>query len=64
MENKKKLDGGKKKLQMEKVWRDANDDMVKQKINCECGGHYTYFNKYGHLKTAKHKKYLENKDTK
>tara|TARA_R110002073_G_scaffold289_3_gene2983 strand:+ start:339 stop:812 length:474 start_codon:yes stop_codon:yes gene_type:complete len=28
------------------------------KINCECGGKYTNFNKYTHSKTKKHIKYI------
>ena len=31
----------------------------KQKINCECGGKYTFVNKSTHFKSQKHQKYLE-----
>ena len=37
-----------------------NAEKLKEKINCECGGRYTHANKQSHLKTNKHKKYLEN----
>ena len=30
---------------------------LKQRINCNCGGRYTYENKSQHIKSAKHKKY-------
>ena len=32
-----------------------------QHFNCECGGKYYYSNRAGHLRTERHKKYLQNK---
>jgi hypothetical protein len=38
-----------------KTFKTKND--VNKMFVCEnCGGHYTYYNKYKHLKTAKHLK--------
>ena len=35
-----------------------NSAKLKQKINCDCGGKYTFENKVRHCKTNKHQKYL------
>jgi hypothetical protein len=37
-----------------KKWREDNKDMLSSKIQCACGGKYSYSNKSGHLKTKKH----------
>jgi hypothetical protein len=36
-----------------------NKEKLKEKINCECGGRYTYKGKAQHEKTNKHLKYIE-----
>ena len=43
-----------------KQYRLDNAEKLNEKFNCECGGKYTHANKPRHLKTNKHKKYLEN----
>jgi len=46
-----------------RAYYEANQDKIREhnneKFDCECGGKYTYINKMQHLKTDKHKKYLE-----
>tara|TARA_R110002126_G_scaffold251909_1_gene394974 strand:+ start:112 stop:876 length:765 start_codon:yes stop_codon:yes gene_type:complete len=37
-----------------------NKEKINKKFNCECGGMYTKSNKSTHLKTKKHKLYIEN----
>lgn len=39
--------------------RFENAEKLKQKLDCECGGKFTYKNKSQHLKTLKHLKYCE-----
>ena len=41
---------------IEEQWKDDNS----QRVQCECSGYYTY-DKQAHLKTQKHKRYIENK---
>ena len=36
-----------------------NKDKFTQKHNCECGGKYTYQNKARHMKSKKHRDYIE-----
>lgn len=47
-----------------KQYYDTNKNTIKQyktqKHQCECGGKYTIQNKSSHLKTKKHKNYIEN----
>lgn len=31
-----------------------NKEKYKERIDCQCGGHYTYWNKTRHLKSKKH----------
>lgn len=50
------IDPSKQKYQKE--YRVKNQDMFKEKIECQCGGHYTYGNKNTHAKTRKHLLYL------
>jgi hypothetical protein len=38
----------------------ANRERLKEKCSCPCGGTYNHTNKYIHLKTQKHRAYLEN----
>lgn len=38
-----------------------NKTRLSKKYECECGGRYTILNKSQHLKTQKHKKFLEPK---
>jgi hypothetical protein len=38
---------------------EQNKEQINQKINCECGGKYTFQNKSKHIKTQKHIKYFE-----
>ena len=42
-----------------KQYREDNAVKIKQKHNCPCGGKYTTIHKARHLKTKKHKNYLE-----
>ena len=37
---------------------EKNKERIREKIQCECGGHYTYFNKSDHNKSIKHRKHL------
>lgn len=47
--------GKKEQLALEcKNWREDNKDMLKLKIECACGGKYSYSNKSAHFKTKKH----------
>jgi hypothetical protein len=41
-----------------KEWRINHKDYMKNRINCDCGGCYTYINRLSHEKTKKHQKYL------
>lgn len=43
-----------------KNFRNKHD--VTDKIKCDCGGFYTYFSKSKHLKSKKHKHYVETGD--
>ena len=44
------------------TFKEKNNDKIHQIIKCDvCNGHYTYFNKYRHLKSIKHKCCLEDK---
>jgi hypothetical protein len=36
-----------------------NRDKIRKKIQCECGGHHLYNHTARHLKTNKHKKYID-----
>ena len=40
------------------TFREKHKDKLKEKINCECGNHYSYYTKSKHLKTKKHTKFL------
>ena len=42
-----------------KQYRQANTHKIKQKHDCPCGGKYTTAGKSQHLKTKKHREYLE-----
>jgi len=48
--------------QQTKEYRENNKAKLNQKFQCECGGKYTHKNKPSHMKTNKHKKYLENQN--
>lgn len=39
-----------------------NHPSYSESVACECGGHYTYFTKYRHQKSAKHAKAQYNKE--
>jgi hypothetical protein len=39
-------------------YQKKNEKKLKQKIQCECGGKYTYCSKSRHFKTKKHKDYI------
>jgi hypothetical protein len=43
-----------------KFYNEDNKDKLREKFNCDCGGHYTYSGISTHLKTKKHKLFLEN----
>jgi len=68
-ENIKKTRGRPKKQQEDKIKPDANKYYKtftakhNEKINCECGGHYSYYSKSKHLQSKQHKKHtLGDKD--
>jgi hypothetical protein len=42
-----------------KEYRENNKEKFTEKINCECGGKYTYKDKARHFKTKIHLKYIE-----
>lgn len=46
----------KSKAQSKKYYK-ANAEIIKQKINCKCGGNYTRTNKAHHRRTTKHNDY-------
>jgi hypothetical protein len=39
-------------------------DKLKKKIDCECGGYYTYYSKSKHLKSKKHTYFIEHGEKK
>ena len=43
----------------DKKYRKKNKDKRNEKFECECGGKFTHNHKSKHLKTFKHKKYIE-----
>lgn len=52
----------KKKERMNQYYeinKEAITKKIKQKVNCECGGKYTYGSRARHLKLAKHVKWIE-----
>ena len=55
--NKEKIDN------YQKAYRITNRDKIRehknQKYNCQCGGQYTHDHKARHLRTDRHRKYLE-----
>jgi hypothetical protein len=52
IENKDKI------TEQRKQYRIDNADKLKEKVKCDCGGCYTQTNKARHLKTKKHKNYI------
>ena len=58
-----RIDNSETIKQKRKEYRIDNNDKLKQKQNekhnCDCGGKYTNANKLQHIKTTKHKKYIE-----
>ena len=52
----------------QKEYRENNAEQIREyqntKCNCECGGRYTNGSKSTHIKTDKHKKYLNKKEYK
>jgi hypothetical protein len=54
----------KKKINAQgKQWRENNKEKIKtrdsRKYQCECGGKYTHIHKARHMKSKKHKEYME-----
>ena len=51
------------RLKQVKEYREKHKDEIKVKLNekieCECGGRYTLYNKKTHMKSKKHIKYEE-----
>ena len=41
-------------IERSKLWREKNQEKVKAKIICDCGGHYLATNKTNHTRTKKH----------
>ena len=50
------------KIEKVKQYRIDNYERLHEIYKCECGGKYEYRNKYRHIKTIKHEKYLEKQD--
>ena len=48
----------KMKSKKNKKYRDTHRDVLLNKTNCECGGHYCYKSKERHMKTKKHQLFL------
>ena len=46
------------KCEYHKEYYQTNKEKINQKVNCECGGKYTTANKSTHLKSKKHKNYI------
>ena len=42
-----------------KEYYENNKEKLNEKINCDCGGVFSYYNKVTHFKTKKHLKYIE-----
>jgi|SaaInlV_125m_DNA_1040241.scaffolds.fasta_scaffold30595_2 hypothetical protein len=42
-----------------KEYNEKNKEKLNEKINCNCGGKYTYQNKAKHFKTNRHLEYIE-----
>jgi hypothetical protein len=51
--NKEKIDN------RNKNYNEINKDKLREKFNCDCGGKYTLNGKSQHMKSFKHKKYIE-----
>jgi len=49
-----------KLIEQQKQYYQNNKEKLIKKINCECGGKYTYQHKSLHIKSQKHHKYLQN----
>lgn len=62
--NKQYYEDNKQKIkEYKKQYYEINkEEKMKQNFNCDCGGKYTYINKARHLKTKRHKTYLQNLD--
>ena len=54
------LDNAEKIKEQKKQYRLDNAEKINEKFKCDCGGKYTHRHKQTHLKTEKHKKYMEN----
>jgi hypothetical protein len=48
------------KSEKDKEYREKNKDKFNQKINCICGGTYSYSHKSTHLKTKLHQNFINN----
>ena len=55
-------------LEYQKQYKEINKEYIKERqnkrCNCECGNSYNYNNKSQHIKTLKHCKLIESKNTK
>ena len=54
-----RIDNKDKILVNHKQWRLANKDKINKKYICKCSGKYSYMNKSRHIKTAKHRAYIQ-----
>ena len=54
------IDNAEKLKEQKKQYQIDNADKIKEKLNCDCGGKYTYSYKSKHVKTKKHLNYLHN----
>jgi hypothetical protein len=49
-------------LEQQHKYYEQNREKINHKSTCECGGHFTQVNKALHLKTKKHKLFLQNQN--
>jgi len=50
------------KSEKDKEYREKNNTKLKQKINCICGGTYSYIHKSTHVKTKLHQNFINNSE--
>ena len=43
-------------------FKESHGDKLNEKMICECGGKYSYFNKSTHMITTKHKQFMKLKE--
>jgi len=45
-------------LRQIKEYQEKNKERLRERVDCECGGHYTVHNKNVHMKSLRHQKYI------